>query len=831
MKRNEWAGTVVAGGVAFLCACGGGDGRGEDAAVVDSPPGSEDVLDAVETGDPWETPDPGADARADEGASDTADAGDAGDATDAGPEVLDPDGPPFARHVNPFIGTGGDLANVGSALPGATAPLGLVKASPDTTDKYGVPPTYQHCAGYWYPDTFMYGISHNHLHGTGAPDYGNILVTPTVGMTADKTSKKRFFQPFTHEDEVATPGYYAVTLTDPAVRVEVTATTRCAHHRVRFVDAPERGVIVLNAAASMLDGHSRGGEVTVDAEGRAVRGWNHAVGPFSGRYGGFPVFFVARFDRDFAGFGTWLDGELRGGVPAVQTSEDPASFGAWFEFDTSANPLIELQVCLSYVGVDGAQAALEAEMPGWDFEGTRAATEAAWEAEVSRFEVSGGSADDKAIFYTAVYHVLQMPTIWSDVDGRYRGFDGEAHEAPDWTYYTDMSLWDTFRTQHPLLTLMWPERQRDMMRSLAAMQREGGYVPKWPMGMGDSGSMIGQHGASVVADTWLKGVRDFDVDSLYDSMKATANAPGPPGSYGNRDCFPWYTDPAFGYCPADRTSDAVSKTLEYAYNDFCLAELARDLGRPDDEAVFRAREKNYATLWDPDTGFFRPRREDGTFVTPFVPDVWDNGEYYTEGSAWQWVWFVPHDTAGLRALMGGDDQFVSKLSEFFTLARDNFNFVLPTPWYFHGNEPDLHAAFLFLPVPPTLPPPAHPDAGRPDLAQVWARWVLDANYTNAWNGLVGNDDAGTLAAWYVFAASGLYPWPCLPGYSVTVPRFDRVIWHLPSGDLVIEAPGASAAPVVAQEVRWNGATLDGFWLSHDEVAAGGVLQFAVVPAP
>ncbi len=813
MTRGGWG--ALAMGVA--CACGGGAGPDHDAArdaeIWREVAGGLDAPGAGEATDRGEGPDrmdPGSDAMA-------AEAG--GDAPDIGPEVLDPDGPPFARHVNPFIGTGGDLANVGSALPGATAPLGLVKASPDTTDQYGVPPTYQHCAGYWYPDTFMYGISHNHLHGTGAPDYGNILVTPTVGMTADKTSKKRFFQPFTHEDEVATPGYYAVTITDPAVRVEVTATTRCAHHRVRFVDAPERGVLVLNAAASMLDGHSRGGEVTVDAEGRTVQGWNQAVGPFSGRYGGFPVFFAARFDRDVAGFGTWLNGELRGGAPGVQTSEDPASFGTWLEFDTSANPLVEFQVCLSYVSVDGAQAALEAEMPGWDFEGTRAATEAAWEAEVSRFEVSGGSADDKANFYTAVYHVLQMPTTWSDVDGRYRGFDGQVHHAQGWTYYTDMSFWDTFRTQHPLLTLVWPERQRDMMRSLAAMQREGGYVPKWPMGMGDSGSMIGQHGASVVADTWLKGVRDFDVESLYDSMKATANAPGPPGSYGNRDCFPWYTDPAFGYCPADRTSDAVSKTLEYAYNDFCLAELARDLGRPDDEAVFRARAKNYATLWDPDTGFFRPRREDGTFVTPFVPDVWDSGAYYTEGSAWQWLWFVPHDTAGLRALMGGDNPFVSKLSEFFTLARDNFNFILPTPWYFHGNEPDLHAAFLFN------------DAGRPDLAQVWARWVLDANYRNAWNGLVGNDDAGTLAAWYVFAASGLYPWPCLPGYSVTVPRFDRVVWHLPAGDLVIEAPGASAGSVVAQEVRWNGATLDGFWLSHDEVAAGGALQYEVVPAP
>lgn len=795
--------------MAFLCSCGDRsvDGAGETDVLREADASVDDagLTDSIAP-----------DNAVDKGAGD---ATEEGDAPDLGPEVLDPDGPPYARHINPFIGTGGDLANVGSALPGATAPFGLVKASPDTTDKYGTPPMYQHCAGYWYPDTFMYGISHNHLHGTGAPDYGNILVTPTVGMTADKTSKKRFFQPFTHEGEEATPGYYAVTITDPPVRLEVTATTRCAHHRYRFLDSPERGVIVLNAAASMLDGRSKGGEVVVDAEGRLVQGWNHAVGPFSGRYGGYPVFFAARFRRDFAGFGTWLKSELLGGVPKVETSDEPASFGAWFEFDTHEDPVVEFQVCLSYVGVEGAWAAMRHEMANWDFEGTRAATEAAWEAEVSRFEVTGGSMDDKAIFYTAVYHVLQMPTIWSDVDGRYRGFDGNVHQAKGWTYYTDMSFWDTFRTQHPLLTLMWPERQRDMMRSLVAMRSQGGYVPKWPMGMGDTGSMIGQHGASVVADTWLKGVRDFDAESLYESMKATANAPGPPGSYGNRDCFPWYTDPAWGYCPADRTDDAVSKTLEYAFNDFCLAEMARDLGRLDDEAVFRARAKNYTTLWDSETGFFRPRKEDKTFVTPFAPDTWDSGAYYTEGSAWQWLWFVPHDVAGLRALMGGDDRFVSKLSEFFTLARDNFSFVLPTPWYFHGNEPDLHAPFLFI------------EAGRPDLTQVWARWVLDANYRNAWNGLVGNDDGGTLAAWYVFVASGLYPWPCFPGYFLTVPRFDRVVWHLPKGDLVIEAPGASTEAMVALEARWNGARLDGYWLPHGEVAAGGVLQYHLAPPP
>lgn len=727
------------------------------------------------------------------------------DAADIGAGEVN--GKPYVALVNPFMGTGGDLANIGSALPGATAPFGMVKASPDTTTRYGSPPGFQHCAGYWYPDTHMYGISHNHLHGTGAPDYGNILIFPTVGMSEQKTSRRDFFQPFTHEAEVASPGYYAVTITEPRVRVELTATTRCAHHRYKFEGKDSLGTIVINASSSLLDGRSKGGQVVVD--GRKVYGFSHNFGAFSGRYGGFPVFFAAEFSRDFVGFGTWTGRTLHKGVSQVEVTEDDASFGAWFDFDVSKQQTVELKVCLSYVGVDGAWKNMEAEMPDWDFEGVRARTETEWERELGRFEVVGGTKEQRIIFYTAVYHVLQMPTVWTDVDGRYRGFDGQVHEASGWTYYTDMSLWDTFRTEHPLLTIMWPDRQTDMVRSLVVMQKQGGYVPKWPMGMGDTGSMIGQHGATVVADTFLKGLRDFDIEAIYKSLKSTAMALGGPGSYGNRDCFPWYTDPAYGYCPADKTGDSVSKTLEYAFNDFCLAELARALGRSEDEAIFRQRAENFRNVWNDQTGFFAPRREDGSFVD-FPPDLWDPGQYYTEGTGWQWLWFVPHDVAGLQALMGGPERFAERLSEFFARAKENFSFVLPTPWYFHGNEPDIHAAFLFT------------ESGRPDLTQLWTRWILEENYKNSWNGLVGNDDAGTLSAWYVFVASGLYPWPCFTWYLVTVPLFDEVTWYLPNGKkLRVIAPKA----IPATQALWNGDVLLDWRLDHEALMAGGTLEF------
>ncbi|NOZ01395.1 MAG: glycoside hydrolase family 92 protein, partial [Deltaproteobacteria bacterium] len=690
-------------------------------------------------------------------------------------QTQDPDGPPYARHVNPMIGTGGDLANIGSAYPGAAAPLGLVKVSPDTTDEYGVPPAFQHCAGYWYSDPFIFGFSHNHLHGTGAPDYGNILVVPTVGMTPEKAGKRKFWQPYTHDGEEAAPGYYAVTITKPRIRAELTATTRCAHHRYTFLDSTGTGVVTLDAAAALMDhadAHSKGGLITIDTAKSSLEGrnWNH--GSFSGRYDGFNVYFAARFNRSFLGHGTWLDGVLDEGSDLVSTDANPANFGAWFEFDTKSDPTVELQVCISYVSLDGAKAAMAQELPDWDFDGTRAKTEAAWEKELALFEVKGGTTDEKVNFYTAVYHVLQMPTIWSDVDGKYRGFDGEVHQADGWTYYTDLSLWDTFRTEHPLMTLVWPKRQRDMVRSLDAMRAQGGFVPKWPMGMGYTGSMIGQHGATVIADTFLKGVTGFDIDSLYDSMKIAADQPV---AHGGRDCFPDY--PNKGYCVAGKTSGAVSKTLEYAFNDYCLGQLANALGKKDDAAMFMARSKNYQTLWDPETRFFRPRIEDGSFIDQFTPEAWDSGELYTEGSAWQWMWFAPHDEAGLRALFESDDAFIGKLSDFFELADENFNFILPTSWYFHGNEPDMHAAFLFI------------RAGRPDLAQKWSRWVLDTNYRNEFNGMVGNDDAGTLAAWYVFAASGLFPWPCFPGYYITSPLFDRIVIHLPGGDFTVNAEG------------------------------------------
>lgn len=792
----------------------------------DAPDASRDLPGEVPPGDTPDGPDGTGDVQNEAGPDAIDDLpGEGG--PDAGP---DPDDPPYARWVNPFIGSGGALANVGSALPGATAPFGLVKVSPDTKTEAGIT-AFQHCGGYHYEDPLIYAFTHNHLHGTGAPDYGNIGLMPVAEMTAEKTARHGLQAPFTHEGEVAEAGYYAVNLVDPRVRVELTATTRCAHHRYTFQDGMT-GTIALDPTTAAVQGRSKGGAVAINPVAGTVDGWNHNDGEFSGRYGGFPVYFTLKFDRPFASYGTWLDGVLQEGSAEVATRKVPnPNYGAYFRFDTAADPTVEFQVCLSYVDAEGALKNLAAEMPTMDFDGERAATFDAWETELARIEVKGGSTDEKVNFYTSIYHVMQMPTIWSDHDGRFRSFDRDnpvPHQANGWTYYTDMSFWDTFRTTHPLYTLVWPERQRDMMRSLATMMMTGGWSPKWPMGAGDTGSMLGQHSASVVADTVIKGMTNFDMDgvalpgldALYETLKKNADAPATgPGAYGNRDCIEAYLDK--GFCPADVSEkESVSFTLEYAFNDFCLAELARSMGRTEDEARWRARADSWKNVWDPTEGFFRAHDSDGS-LTPgkFDPTEWNLGRgHYVEGTAWQWLWFVPHDEAGLRATLGGDATFLERLTFFMEDAIANFEMLLPSNYYFMGNEPDIHAPFLAI------------RAGRPDLTQRWTRWILDTNFLNQPDGLVGNDDAGTLAAWYVFAAVGLYPWPCVPGYYVTAPIFDEATIHLPGGDLVVQAAGATGRRDTAiQTTTFNGKALDTLWLEHADLEKGGTLTLTLAP--
>lgn len=768
----------------------------------------------------------------------------AADVTSAGADTADADGQSsphspaqqaLLNAVDPFIGTSGIIANLGNTSPAATAPLGMVKAGPDTSPST-VQPSFSHCSGYLHTDKWLLGFSHNRLHGTGIPDYGNVLLLPTNAMTPERATRYGRRVALDHDTEKASPGRYDVRLHAPEIDVSLVATPRCAIHRYRWTAPSEqgaKGVVLVDAAAAQAKGRSRGGAVTLNRKSGQITGWSHAHGAFSGRYGGYRVYFAVQFDAPVIGGGVWSGGVGDGGkssdippalmpsVDATETSADPANFGAWAEFDVHKSQVIQAKVCLSYVDIAGAKAAMAKELPDWNLKAAQERTEQRWIGHLQRIEVSGATEETRVRLYTALYHTLQMPTLWTDVDGRYRGFDREIHEAKGFRYVTDLSLWDTFRTTHPLYALLFPEIQRDSLQSLAAMTQQGGYVPRWPMGGGDGGSMIGAHGASVAADSVAKGLLDFDVKTLYAGLKATMSAPLPPGAYGGLDGIKDFHK--IGYVPRDDQSGSVSKTLEYAYNCACMATLAKAAGYPDDVAKWEGCAENYKNVWDAETGFFRARLKDGSFYSPFDPKVWhfDSNPEYVEGSGWQWLFFVPHDDAGLRGLFGGDATFTKRLEFFLKESADNFSHLIPSMYYYHGNEPDIDAAWLFI------------EAGKPARSQYWTRWITTHMVLNKPDGLPGNEDGGTLAAWTVFATLGLYPRPGLPHYVISCPLVDRAVLHLPGGDLVVEAKGAgklepedidATLDQTIDATTWQGSVWQANIISHGQLKGGGTLQ-------
>jgi len=443
-------------------------------------------------------------------------------------------------------------------------------------------------------------------------------------------------------------------------------------------------------------------------------------------------------------------------------------------------------VGISFVDVAGARGNREAEVEGVAFDTARERTEAAWEAELSRVEVAGGTDEQAAILYTSIYHALQMPTLLSDADGRYRGLDQEVHEAGDVPYYSDFSLWDTYRTLHPLLTLLWPEWQRQFLVALSRMGEEGGLVPRWPLGVAYTGSMLGDPADVVVAGSVVKGLTDFDVERTYALLQRTADGPLPEGArHGGRGCHAPYLE--HGYCPADVQDGSVSWTLELGWADFALGNLAAWLGREDDAARYRARSEGWRHHVHPETGFLVGRNTDGTWVEPSEPWLPDE-DLYVEGNAWHYQWLVPWDVPGLAEALGGREAMLARLDECFDKTLEVVEEAeagglnpkaLPNPYYWHGNEPDIHAPWLYSAL------------DRPDRTADVVRWVAGHEYGLGPEGLPGNDDAGTLAAWYVFAAVGIFPLAGDPTWWLGSPLFERVVLHLPDRDLEVRAPGAS----------------------------------------
>ncbi|QAY76477.1 GH92 family glycosyl hydrolase [Sphingosinicella sp. BN140058] len=725
--------------------------------------------------------------------------------------------------VDPFIGTGGE----GHTFPGAVAPFGMVQLSPDTDTGCKIRECYGHAAGYRYDDPTIQGFSHTHFSGAGHSDLGDVLVMPAAGDSVSlepgdaKVPGSGYRSRFSHDSERAEPGYYAVTLADSGVRAELTAGTRVGVHRYTF-PAGKPAHLILDLRSSLYDypGKILWSSLRLRADGtitgmRETRGWAPGRKLFFAIRPSQPIAAHAFFNREtdipYKGF----QGPSRGADDAAQLLG--RALVAQLDFGTLTAPL-ELKVAISSVDEDGAIANLDSETGGFD--AVRDRTRAAWRKGLDALRIEA-AVPMKKMAATALYHSMIAPSVFSDADGRYRGPDDQVHKADGFTFHSTFSLWDTFRAEHPLLLLTQPEqRNTDFIRSLLASQQASpfGILPVWQFHGRETWTMIGYHAVPVIADAWLKGVRGFDGAQALDAMvKSATYAPyGGLGEYMN-----------LGYVPIDREPEAASKTVEYAYDDWTIAQMARALGRSDIAAAFDKRAAYWRNSFDRGTGFLRARKSDGSFRTPFDPTAINYGSDYTEGNAWQYSWFVPHDQKAMFAMLGGDRAAVRKLDAMFAFDNSKLDYSHAEDiagligQYIHGNEPSHHVAYLYN------------HAGQPWRTQERLKQIVDSQYKAAPDGLSGNDDIGQMSAWLLFTTLGFYP--VTPGsnqYAIGRPFLDRATLTLPNGksfDIVTD--GLTDANPYIGGVTLNGRPLERSYLTHAEIVAGGELRFTMQAKP
>jgi predicted alpha-1,2-mannosidase len=691
--------------------------------------------------------------------------------------------------VDPFIATGGPGYRVGSSTPAATVPFGMVKLGPDTSNG-GVEVGPYHCSGYYWDDTDIIGFSHLHMHGVGVPDMGTILVTPLTSWSG-QTDTDAYLHAFSHDNETAWPGGYHVELDDGIV-VDLAASAHAGVHRYAFPGEAEPTLVV--DLEHVLGGRSAGGEVAVDAASGVVEGYMLNAGSFSGG-SPLPVYFHAVVEGGFGSFGTWGDDEPVEG----RTGASGIDLGVWL----SVSPTTEVRVGLSTTSVADAAANLAAEVGDASLEEIQAAASGAWEGELAKFELEGADETERAIFWTAVYHLLQMPTRYDNADGSYLGFDRVVHPDPGWVWSSDFSLWDTYRTAQPAFNLFYPEVAGDMAQSLVDMAQKGGSFPRWPVAGGDGSSMIGQPAHIALADAWVKGVTDWDVEAAWPLLDAQARGIGDYPYNGRPEVA---TQDALGYLPEDLVGGSVAWVQELAWADAATAQLAVALGHPADAAYYMNRAGDWRNQYDPDRGFFHARYADGSFEVSFDEDLFQ--DEYTEGNAWHYLWPGPWDAAGLAETLGGEAVAKERLESFMQGGADAGMSEWPYLRYWHGNEPDIHAPWLFSLW------------GDRDATAGWVGWVMDERYFAEADGLAGNDDAGTLSAWYIFGALGFYPIAGTTSYILGAPRFDRVRFRVGDGWFEVRRKGSGGhvARTTLNGLPWTRATF-----THDQLVAGGSL--------
>lgn len=723
----------------------------------------------------------------------------------------------LGKEVNPFIGTGGISYLCGNNFPGATVPFGMVRLSPDTVSLQGK--LALNSSGYFYSDPRILGFSHTRLAGTGATEGGNFLLIPCTAATA-KSQRRGLNANYSHDHERAFPGYYGVLLPKLGITAELTATTHVGVHRYSFPEKQSPHVF-FNVTSALGKATSKSGEVRILPETLEIEGSVRTFGTFSKRYGGLKIYFVARFDRPFQKYATYA-GETDTPGQVFANGDDVGVLVGFKADDTSR--VVELKVAISYVSIANARENLEQEAGNLSFDQVLTKAVAQWEEKLSRIQIEGGSERQRIIFRTALYHSLQMPTTFQDVNGEYLGFDRKIHSARGFNYYTDMSLWDTFRTVHPLYNLIARREQRDMVISLVKMAEQGGYLPRWPSGCGYTNSMFGTPADMVITESYLKGIRDIDVESAYQFMRKTALGPIPSSSpFSGRVGVEHYLKNE--YCPSDFMKKSVSSTIEYCYADQSIARLANALGYKDDAILFQQHGRYYQNLWNPQTQFFQARDSQKKFQDELRPEMLTyldiGGKYthaYVEGSAWQWRWGVPSDGAGLLSLFKSREYFVKELEQFFSRSPAGVG-LPPNAYYWQGNQPDLYAAYLFI------------YADRPDLTQKWVRWILETKYGERENGLDGNDDGGTLSAWYVLSSLGIFPTAGTDRYEITGPLWKHAEIRLGDKKFTIVAENASPKHPYIQKAWLNNKLLNRYWLKHSEIAEGGSLRFEMGPEP
>lgn len=711
--------------------------------------------------------------------------------------------------VDPFIGSGGAGFGYAALTPAAQAPLGLVKLGPDTT-RGTMRADIQHMSGYNYSDPHTRGFSHLHFVGTGVADYGNLRVFPS--RSTEGVNTVGWYTSLDKSSEQARPGWYAATLDELDVQVELAATPHVGLHRYTFGDATD-GPVYLNidGAASVRDSGIQAVKIE-SVDGAKVTGWLTYQGGYVGRRHPFTLYFVATVEPAPDSVSVW-DAD---GIKQGESSAESTSAGMILGWDDAPEGPVELRFGLSVVDGAGAEANLNAEAPAQEsFEAVTEGTRQRWLDKLGRVRVTGGTAREREIFYTAFYNAYRMPTQFSDVDGRYRGLDTEIGQMPDGhTYYTDLSLWDSFRTTHPWYMLVDEDVQRDCLLSLMRMYDAGGAIPRWPAALSYTGGMIGTSADHLFGGAAAKGLTGVDWSTALDAVLVTADGRPEEGAlFSGRGAIEEYL--MYGYVPAGADNETVSRTLEFAYNDASVAYLARAAGRDDVAARFDMRAMNYVNVWDPGVRFFRERATDGTWTEPFEETKHgDRGGMYTEGSAWNWRFYVPHDGAGLAELFGGPEKLGEELETFFTESKFGESILgqnfIPDVYYWHGNQPAIHSAFFF----------AYSD--RPERAAYWLDQIRGRLYTDGPDGLPGNDDGGTLSSWYLFSAIGLYPIAGSDRYILGAPIFERVEIDMSSGTLVVTAPGAGPGKRDVSAVTAGGDEVSGPEITHETLRGGGV---------